>query len=202
MYNVTVLLDVDGVLCDWAGEVLKLAEEIVGHSIQPAYEQGSLSLNYLGLTDKQLSHLRNLIAAPNFASNLSPYVNAKAAIYHFRRRLECVYFVTAPWGDSPTWCYDRTKWLLKHDLARNAGNIIYTYKKALIRGNVFIDDSLENVLAWNKVNGDSRGGLSVLWRTKWNEAAEVDRDVLHTDKWDDVFAALDRRKAHIHEILA
>jgi len=58
-----------------------------------------------------------------------------------------IVIVTTPSYSSDTWTSDRAKWLYKNFAIKDK-DIIYTARKELVDGDVFIDDSVENVLKW------------------------------------------------------
>jgi len=71
---------------------------------------------------------------------------------------------------SPNGFKEKVEWVEKH-LGISKDNIVFTARKDLIVGNVFVDDCEENVDAWKKVNPDGRG---IVFPQPWNSGGHVD----------------------------
>jgi 5'(3')-deoxyribonucleotidase len=149
-----VLCDVDGVLAQWK-TVFKYHLSQVDFHID--------GINWvspdLPLTTAQRSYAWHKMYERDVALNLDPFPNA---IKGLKRIMEIadVYFVTAQVEKSPTWCYDRTNWLIKHFGEEQGNKIILTHHKEICSGDVLIDDKEYNIKAWKEEHPD---GLAVLW---------------------------------------
>jgi hypothetical protein len=108
------------------------------------------------------------MSAPGYCYDFAPNAGAVAFCEWARQRNHDVYAVTAPLGSSPTWAYDRERWL-KDDL-RFAGNrVVHAADKAVVGGDMFVDDKPSNVADWAKAHP---GRLAVLWRATYNRGFE------------------------------
>lgn len=138
----TYLIDVDGVVADFAAVVDDIAAELgLGRGFRP--ECYNLAKRYR-LADYEEQRLRErVIAEPGFARRIPVIESAREWV------MRCpgeVVFVTTPWPDSPTWSYDRERWLEEH--FDREYEVVHTHAKHLVAGDVFVDDLASHVLEW------------------------------------------------------
>lgn len=143
----TVLLDCDGVLADFIGEVI---ETIVAHG-GPRHTHADITeFNFTAALklDADLARLvkRTISTEPGWWYGLTPFPEAIEGVAKLREVAE-VYIVTSPWNSHPNWLHERESWLKKHfDIPHS--HVIATSAKHLVCGDVFVDDKTEAVRAW------------------------------------------------------
>lgn len=148
-------MDVDGVVADLVGALcLELKKR--GYRRHPKefthyhFEQC--------ITPKENKIIRLAMEQPGFVRDMPWYPGAK----RFLRRLRAigeVVALTRPYEKGPTWAYERTRWLGRHVDA-----IVQTPRKDLVPGDVFIEDSHDNLLIWAQRNV----GYPILMARPWN----------------------------------
>jgi 5'(3')-deoxyribonucleotidase len=135
-----VLLDVDGVLADLTGALSKASAGLFAPEDVTSYNFADC------LSKKALAVVNRCMVEPGFVERLP---ECKGAISLFAD-LTCAghkpVFVTKPYHKSPTWTYERTRWLEKTFGA--ALEIVHTGHKHLIHGDVLVEDSIENAHGW------------------------------------------------------
>jgi hypothetical protein len=109
-----VLLDCDGVLADFIGEVI---ETIVAHG-GPRHTRADITeFNFTAALklDADLARLvkRTISTEPGWWYGLDPFPEAIEGVAKLREVAE-VYVVTSPWNSHPNWLHEREAWLKKH----------------------------------------------------------------------------------------
>lgn len=159
----TVLLDVDGVLADFAGALLRWAG--------PQYTREQLTewdlMKAIGLEDRQ--HLFDEYASePGFCESLQVIDGALGLVDELRRVADIV-LVTSPYSAARLWTFERLRWLEKH-FGISKHDVIFAKRKYLVKGDIMIDDAPHNIEAFI-----DQGGLGLLidqpWNRSWNTAA-------------------------------
>lgn len=165
-----VLLDCDGVLADFVGDLLPIIHSVTG--IRATREQIThfdFSAS-LGLSPAQSADVKRAIGgAVRFARFLEPCPGAIEGVAALRD-LADVYIVTSPWNSNPTWTHDREWWLRKHFDIPHA-NVLHGSAKHLVRGDVFVDDKTDAVIAWQDAHPRSVG---IRWNTPHNQLDAYD----------------------------
>jgi len=161
-YVMIVLMDVDGVVADFVGGVLN---ELHDRGIAKDKDLVSIGPRHMFdyLSDEEAVVARQIINAPGFAQRLGTVPGARYGVEQLVSMGFQVVFLTAPWDDSPTWCYDRTKWLeamFPYDCS-----IIFTHAKWHVKGDLFLDDYLPNLVKWDMANS----GKAFLFNTQGNQ---------------------------------
>lgn len=147
----TVLLDVDGVISDFCAGVDAIASEL---------QAPATGWTHWKLEDNFPDHkqaILDAVRAPGFALNLPEVPASIAAVRKLMARPELrVVFVTAPMSGSATWCSERVDWL---ESRLGPVEIVFASKKDLIKGDVFVDDNVDNVRSWWDQNTDGEAYL-------------------------------------------
>lgn len=153
-----VLLDVDGVLADWTGAV---ANEVAIHG-------GSFNKNVWfdqqTLPPKARGPVMRALARPGFCYDLEPIPGAIEAVKALMAAGHDVHFVTSLWS-SPTWAYDRQRWLQSHKLLNSYSRLVFAKDKYVVQGDVFVDDKISNVEKWRTAWPNACG---IVWAQPWN----------------------------------
>lgn len=185
----TLLLDVDGVIADFPQHYRNLAQSICDRTLPALSECRVWRMSEaLGLSERETKRVDMMLQRPQTAYELEPMAGAVPSV---RALTKCadVYFVTSPIELSPTWCYDRTNWLVRQFGAEIGERVVHTYYKYLVHGDVFVDDKVSNVAAWQARWKDKAG---VAWAAPFNENDPLldVHGIRRTGDWDDVFSLL------------
>lgn len=157
MIRPTILVDVDGVLADFATGGCRWARVLgAPDSLTPATLGNYRIESYVPATARKKWWTR--VTARGFCLSLKPMPGALEAVMELRR-LGDVVALTAPM-DSPHWSYERMEWLRDHfDFARE--NVISTSGKRWVPGQFFADDTIDQLQDWTDRWG-SRGGAFLI----------------------------------------
>lgn len=162
-----ILIDVDGVVADLVTPVLERINKETNASIQ--YDDISsfyfLDTKHRILTKDQSEVARRAFSEPGLVESLSIIPGAQEGVQALREHNHEIIWVTSPWKDSKSWCYERTRWLAQNFDA-NSDDVIFCSKKERIPGNVFIDDRSKSVEEWQKKN---YSGVALLYDQPWNQ---------------------------------
>lgn len=174
------LFDVDGVCADL---ISKLLEELNKNfpSGVPKY-QDILSHDLLDrdksiLNKYQLLFAIELMCKEGFVKDLKVIPGCLEAITALRSAGHEVMWVTAPFHESKTWCYDRLQWL-KQNFNASSKDVIFASNKSPVNGDVFVDDKPSNVIEWQTQWPD---GKSLCFKQPWNS-----NDGLNCVDWSDI----------------
>ena len=158
-----ILLDVDGVVADFTGHLLKLAAPRL-HPIDIT------DWNFFQfLTDNEARCARMLLDTSKFWETQPLIPGAEAGVAEFRAAGHDVVFVTSPWPSCKEWGYVRREWLKRH--FGDAAPVIVTGAKEYIEGGIFIDDRPETVRAWRTAHGAT--GVALLFDAPYNYEARL-----------------------------
>ncbi len=172
--RLVVGVDVDGVLADFVGPLLAECNRRTGSTFCETDIIQFALLDIFGQERWQMLR-REVLALPGFADGLAIYPRAREGIDRLREFCRVV-FVTAPFGDSPTWVYDRTQWLRRH-MNADRKDIVHLWDKSLFGGQILVDDSPEHLDAWAH-----SGRLAIRMAHPWNGTAPGQT----AHNWDDV----------------
>ncbi len=173
-----VLVDVDGVLAQFARGFLKLVNAQFGTEYKPEdvteYDIGKS----LGWSLERTEAAYRLISNhERFADKLEPTPGADLAISWLLDYAD-LYIVTSPWWSNKTWVHDRNNWLWRH-FGIGASRVVHTAAKHLVRGDVLVDDKTSTCEEWRAAWPN---GVSVLWATPHNRRDLWDGQC--TNNWD------------------
>jgi len=189
MRPITVVMDADGVFVDFVGGVLEKHTAMTGKVVtKEELPDWDIFDRLEALSPGSSLSLKRYVAEPGFCAGLKPLPGALDALSklleHERRGRVRFHIATSPWDSSPTWMHERAEWLEKHGLHRH--RILHTAVKDLLRCDVFVDDKLEHVTAWQAENPN---GLGYLWENAQNLGAP--KDVPRLRDWASLFHAID-----------
>lgn len=176
-----VLLDVDGVLCDFIGPLVNEINWLHGTNFtREDVTRWDPKKCLPGVTSKSLDAVYNITARkPGWCRNLQPYPGAVEGF----RRLEDVaniHIVTTPFHSSECWMSERVEWLHEHfDIYPE--DITFTSRKELIEGEYLIDDKTETCSKWSHAHDY---GTALLWDTPHNRQSLVGPFVTRLHSWD------------------
>lgn len=174
-----VLLDVDGVLADFAGHLLStIGSKLTAEDID-RWDIFSL-LDAEGLRGAALDVLKR----PDWWASQPPMPGARQFVHALACEGLDVVLVTSPWLSCVGWETARREWA--RALWRSVGapmppEVIVTNRKELVAGAVFIDDKPEHVAAWDRASG--RRGAAFVFDAPYNARAELAARVERLHGW-------------------
>src|ERR1039458_10062200 len=108
----TVLLDIDGVIADFAGAALELVHQLTGKHYKP--EAVTTWEVFDSIPEPQAKdEVYRILKAPGGCAGIPVYPEALAGIERLREIAQIV-AVTSPFKGSPTWAHEREEWLSAH----------------------------------------------------------------------------------------
>ncbi len=173
-----VLLDVDGVLCDFVSGVMR--------SVATCSDERA-DLSEWDFLDKLGPHARRAYLAdsakPGFCYGLDPLPGAVEGVQQLLADGHDLVAVTAPLLHCPTWEGERRAWLWKH-FGIAAREVVFTSRKDLVHGDVLVDDKPEHVKDWSA----RWGKCGVLWAQPYNKkhASRAGASIIRTADWQHV----------------
>jgi 5'(3')-deoxyribonucleotidase len=162
-----ILLDLDGVCCDFSNEFYRRAkrDDLVHFS-----EYGKSTCETAGLSTKDFWKLIDSWGI-DFWQNIPEYPWFRD-LYSEVNKFGDVYFCTRPSLD-PSSAYGKYLWI-KSKFGKHFKNIILINDKELLsqKGTFLVDDTGDNVLKFNEGKGNG-----ILFPMPWNTRGENDRNV-------------------------
>ena len=159
-----VLLDCDGVLADFIGGLLPVIRDITGRTFVREQVTRFDFVTSLGLSREEGAAIKRWLGdARGWCESLAVYPGAVDGVCALREVAD-VYIVTSPWNSCATWTHEREAWLRRNFDISHA-NVLHASAKHLVRGDVFVDDKTEAVVAWQAANPD---GAAMRWLTPHN----------------------------------
>lgn len=138
-----ILIDMDGVICDYAQQMLDLAHEKFD---LPQYKSSEVSHFYTEriFSEDNWSRVEKLSKEKDFFLNLEPVTGAIEAIKEMTgdESLD-VWICSSPKRESPFCHSEKFVWLQKHFGEDLANKLILIRDKTLVHGDYLIDDNLE-----------------------------------------------------------
>jgi 5'(3')-deoxyribonucleotidase len=142
--NVTVLLDVDGVLVDLATPVWTAAQEILDKPLPPPREWVTYDFDKaMGLSPSQATRVYNMLRKrDNLAAQAQWYPGAVEFVRKLIDHGYDVCFVTKPWAEMASWQKDR-----EHQLKESfpQQEFMFTGHKRRIIGHFLLDDCVDHI---------------------------------------------------------
>jgi 5'(3')-deoxyribonucleotidase len=179
-----ILLDMDGVICDWIGAACRAfkadPEDVI--KVQPS---GTFGIEIaLGITRDELWKHLDSIGEKFWAEDIKPYPWA-SQLYAACLKLGPVYILTSP-STHVVSCAGKIKWLRNftgNDKFRDY--VLTTHKHLLAKPeNILIDDDDEKVSSFREA-----GGNAILFPQQWNSRFE-DYHRLGNTRYMDVLSTL------------
>lgn len=172
------LVDVDEVLSDFHTPFFEVVLRVLGRTVTvedfPEWDLFSI------FTREERAALIVEVSKPGYCSDFPVLEGAKEAIEELRSFMHVVP-ITRPFDHSPTWVYDRSRWLSKH-FGFKPTEVISTAAKYVAKGHVFLDDNVENVIGWQAEHPD---GVGMLWHSHFTKA-HTQHDGIRIYGWDEV----------------
>lgn len=163
MKEISILLDVDGVLADTTASVIEMFRELTGIEIsREQVDDMPLIRTISKFSDEPeiiKSKLDSMLGLEGLCSSIPPLSQAQEAVEKLMSDPKIqVRIVTAQFTPGKTWTYERQNWLKKHFGIQDE-KIYFAKEKHIIHGNIFIDDAPNNVREWKDYNSKEIGLL-------------------------------------------
>ena len=167
-----ILLDVDGVVADFSGYLLRsvyselTADDVICWDI--------MSL----MTEEQRVMAIARLKSADWWLNQPVMLGAKEAVETLREDGHNIHWVTSPWYSCARWEWARRLWLDRHFGAKPQ-DITSTYRKDLICGDVLVDDKFEHVHGWCR--RQERPGI--LFDAPYNRDMDTGEYIVRSKGW-------------------
>jgi 5'(3')-deoxyribonucleotidase len=158
-----VLIDCDGVVCDFISKCLSVINEKNRTNILFESIDKDIRKVCKKYWDKEMD---DLLESDGFAQTFDMIPGTKEGIEKLKEAGFKIIYLTSPYYGSKTWAHDRLKWLEKH-LRVNRNDVIFARTKQYTSGITLIDDKVENIRAWSKYNSQQ----ALLLDQPWNKNA-------------------------------
>ena len=174
--EIDILLDVDGVLADFATPAVEILNRLTGQNLSPhEVDTWHVQDAYAPFVPPDkfphvIESFRAAISTRGFCAELPVLPHAKEAVATLRAIPGIhVYPCTSP-SLARHWVYERAQWLWKHfQFPHN--EVIHTAAKFKCDGAMLVDDHVENVEKWLA----RRRGVGAVWHTPQNKNQNLPR---------------------------
>lgn len=162
MTRPVILLDVDGVICDFINPCLAIINELTGKQHVVTAHTGWNIFEALGVPAQIVSATYDIMKQPGWCLGLPVLEGAIEGVRLLREHCD-IHPCTSPM-DGPTWVHERTAWLW--DLFKfPSRDVIHTQAKHRCVGNALIDDKTDAVETWSRHHPTAVG---IRWNTTAN----------------------------------
>jgi 5'(3')-deoxyribonucleotidase len=184
-YRPLVALDCDGIISDFLQGALDAIFEVTGKRFQKQDVTGWNPWLSLRLQPDECDAVFHIIETPGWCESLEVM---PGAVDGFSRLFAVadITIVTAPWASSPTWVFERQRWLSRHIFP--AGEVIHTDAKHRVSADYFADDHATQVRRWSAHNS----GKALLWSQPHNRNIN---DVPRVSGWDELINIVTKEAA-------
>lgn len=165
---IRILLDCDGVLADFVAGVNRV---LVGAGHDAIVPTTFRFFDGHPAKETILAALRT----PEFWYDLEPIPGAVDAVTRMAEGDNEILVVTASWESCTGWENARRGWLMRHfGIEQDRVLVVPGKRKHLVRGDVFVDDKQETVLAWEAHTVHGRAYLfDQPYNREWTEEQRV-----------------------------
>lgn len=164
-----ILLDIDGVACDFITPTLKVLSQLTGRTFQHDDVQDWDIMKSLGISDEIAKETYKRVGAPGNVAAFPIYPGAKEGVARLKEIAD-VYAVTSPLASSRTWAREREEWLLEQ-LDIPTSNVVHTGAKHICLGNILVEDKAATLVKWRE---HTPYGTGILFKRAYNRNTEWD----------------------------
>lgn len=161
----TLLLDCDGVIIDITKQILEFVSSYYPNRTF-TYDQITQHDAFTALGVPELDPVwRRACDEQELCLKMLPYEGS----HEFMReaaKIANIVIVTAPLQKCRTWHWQRTEWL-RRNFGINHKQVIFAGDKSHVDGEIFIDDSLHNIVKWKMAHSDR--GDAIVFDRPWNQ---------------------------------
>jgi len=152
-----ILLDVDGVICDYQAWWCDLAEKALGR--RPTLNRPDrYGMHERYNTDAEDRATIDRLVYTTAPDRMHPMPGAIEGVRMLTRRHD-VHFVTTSQYPNPLWEYGRRAWFHRELGADASMRLCFVYHKRIVDGDVFVDDLESNVKRWLEGRNTWRRGI-------------------------------------------
>lgn len=159
-----VLFDVDGVLANFCGSAAAVMSRVSGRTISHD-DIRHWDVTKLLDDESHVKESKRLIESAGFCASIEPYPGSREAVREVAKVAD-VFFVTAPMHSNRHWIPERIEWL-ESNFGADPKDIVFTYRKFLVKGSLIVEDSGPNAESWLTHHPD---GSAVLWDRPYNSS--------------------------------
>ncbi len=184
MRELTILLDVDGVIANFLKHAIPIIERVSGKKLPV---ESITDWDFFQIVGKEHeAACWKEINVEGFYRDLHPYPGAVEGVKRLQE-IATVHIVTAmSYVHSKHAYYERAEWIKQH-LGLSVSDITFSAHKHLMRGDVLVDDKASTIMKWARMNP---AGTGVIWSHPYNEIAYMPRNVVRARNWFDVVDAV------------
>lgn len=172
-----ILIDVDGVICDFVSGYCELVEGVTGRKYALA-DVTDYDFTAFCLSIDERRQVEHLLFQRAMVRCLHALPGSQAGVAGLAARGAEIVFVTSPWRGHPTWASEREEWL--GDLFPGYP-VVSTHAKYVCAGDVMIDDRPEHLQRWY---ASTRSGHPLLWDAPYNQGIKI---LQRVRSWADVY---------------
>ena len=160
--KVRVLCDVDDVVANFLQLFISALNASGVRYVDHSWQRPSWDLaKEFKLTQAEEDKVYDLINLPGIANTaMHPMPGAIEGVKRLAKIAD-VYFITSNLRSSPTWVYDRDKWLVRHFGEEQGSKVVHIHDKFIIPGDLLVDDKAENCRKWQAA---WPAGLALYWQ--------------------------------------
>ena len=182
-----IVLDCDGVLSDFVGAALPVAQKFMPELTREKITQ--FGIEEMLPKNKRESYLRLVVERiwyPGLCSDMTVFPGARDFVDLLRA--EEVIIATAPYRDLDgsivgPWVSQRERWIQNHI---GSVPVVFTDQKELLHGNVLVDDKWENCRYWALT-----GRTALLFDRPWNrQTKDSEPRIIRVRGYDEVLEYL------------
>lgn len=166
------LIDVDGVCADLISLLLrKVNERFNKHYVPGDITQFDFFGPVTPFTEGEKIFVKNVLGTKGFTYEMSPLPGAIWGVKEIQNQGHEVVFLTSHWSESESWCFDRYQWLREY-YQIEIKDIVFAYRKELVKGDVFIDDRDRNCIRFTEEQPEAH---VLLLDQPWNKHVDTDK---------------------------
>jgi 5'(3')-deoxyribonucleotidase len=178
-----LLIDVDDVLAEFTNAALDALHRLTNRRRTRA-DFDVWDWMFTCLTEEERAPLIEELNQQGFCKTLQPIPGAIEGVKHLRTIVD-IFPVTAHFP-TPTWVHDRDEWLYRV-FGFDRKQIVYTGSKFLVKGDAFLDDNPDHVVAWKREYPE---GMPMLWHVPNTESAGLHE--FRVRSWPEVIDRVER----------
>lgn len=185
--DLTILVDMDGVLCKWQEMYDNLLRTHYPHIPVFPFEKVTRFKTQSFYAEEHRAEIAEMMDRPGFYRDLEPMEGSVEALKAMRAAGINVFLCTAPYVTNKTCASEKMEWVEKHLGADWLNRTIITSDKTLVRGTILIDDkpNIKGAMKpmWKHIVFDAPYNRGIEPRiNQWNEWIHVLAKVLEISK--------------------
>lgn len=195
-----VLLDIDGVVCDYASAFVSEINRITGKSLDARDIDRWDIGEWAGICPEENDAVMAQVTSKGWCRDLRPYEGAVQGVERLRDLADVV-VLTAPMHGKH-WHAERVEWIRDH-LGLQPEDVIFSKRKELVEGDVLIEDRAETVSHWlsvRRVRAATRHHKGVVVHRRHNAQVLVplthEQSIHRAFSWRDIVGIVEEVRQH------